>query len=553
MLAMAKMTGSRFLAETFKGYGVTHVFFVPAIAKTGLWEMKKLGIQPVLTHGEKAAAYMADGYARASHKPGICMAQSVGAANLAAGLQDAYLGLAPVIAITGTRSSFDKYRHAYQEVEHAPLFQAVTKFDATVSTVEELPALMHQAFRQATSGAPAPVHLDFMGTNGFVVMNGEADLEVMVDERFSHYPALRPEPEPERVKEAAGMLLKAKRPVIVAGGGVTSSGAQKEVVELAEMLSVPVATSLNAKGAIADEHPLSVGVVGSYSRWCANRVVAEADLVLFVGSHTGSQVTNEWRIPRPGTSVIQIDINPADLGRTYPARVAILGDAKVTLRQLIDNMGTRKEATEWSKRVQQTVDLWRKEVEPLAGSNEAPTRPERLCKELADFLPSDAILVSDTGHAGIWTGTMVDLNKPGQGYIRAAGSLGWGLPAALGVKCAQPERPVILFVGDGGLWYHLAELETARRYGINIVVVVNNNQSLNQVQGGYADKPGSGELWQFSDVDLVNLARAFGCFGAKVTHPGEIKKALSEALASNTTAVVDVITDKNVMAPPPWA
>lgn len=550
---MPKMTGSRFLAETLKGYGVTHVFFVPAIAKMALWEMKKLGIQPILVHSEKAAAYMADGYARACHRPGVCMSQSVGAANLAAGLQDAYLGVSPVIAITGTRSSLDRARHAYQEVEHAPLFAPVTKFDATVNTVEELPVLLRQAFGEVTSGAPAPAHLDFMGHNGYVVMDREADLEVVVEEQFSRCPAFRPEPELERIKEAVQVLLKSQRPVIVAGGGVTSSQAEKEVVALAEMLSIPVVTSLNGKGTILDDHPLAVGVVGSYSRWCANRVVAEADLVLFIGSHTGSQVTNEWQIPCPGTPTIQINIDPVELGRNYPTRVAILGDARVTLRRLIEVIDSRKEATEWLKRVQHIVGQWRQEVEPLCNSDEIPIRPERICREITDFLPSDAIVVSDTGHAGIWTGTLIDLKQPGQSYLRAAGSLGWGLPAALGAKCAQPGRPVVLFVGDGGFWYHLAELETALRYGINIVIVVNNNQSLNQVQGGYVDRPGCDELWQFSDVDLAELARAFGCFGVRVNNPAELKKALGDALISGTTAVIDVVTNRAIMAPLPWA
>ena len=178
---MPKMTGAQFIAKTFKGYGVTHVFFVPSVLKTALAEMGKLNIRRVLTHSEKAAAYMADGYARASHRPGICIAQSVGAANLAAGLQDAYLGLSPVIAITGQRPSLPKHRHSYQEIEHAPLFEPVTKFNATVDKVEDLPFFLRQAFREATSGPPAPVHLDLLGISGDIITDVEADLEVIVE------------------------------------------------------------------------------------------------------------------------------------------------------------------------------------------------------------------------------------------------------------------------------------------------------------------------------------------------------------------------------------
>ena len=333
---MAQMTGAKFMADTFKAYGVTHVFLVPAILRRALAEMDLIGIKRVITHGEKAAAYMADGYARASGKPGICMAQSVGAANLAAGLQDAYLGLSPVIALTGHKRSDEQYRNAYQEIEHSKPFASVTKFSAVVDNAEQLPHLLRQAFREATTGAPAPVHLDIQGMTGDFATEAEADLEVMFEATFAQRPAFRPEADPESVRAAARALTAAQRPVIVAGGGVTSSEAQQEVVELAEMLQVPVATSLNAKGTITDNHPLAVGVVGSYSRWCANRVVSEADLVFYIGSHTGSQVTNEWRVPSPGTPVIQIDIDPRELGRTYPAEVAMHGDAKATLRRMIE-------------------------------------------------------------------------------------------------------------------------------------------------------------------------------------------------------------------------
>jgi len=549
---MPKMTGAQCIAETFKGYGVTHVFFVPSILGIALVEMEKANIHRILTHSEKAAAYMADGYARASHRPGVCMAQSVGTANLAAGLQDPYLGLSPVIAITGHRPPLHKYRHSYQEIEHASLFDPITKFNVTVERVEQLPLLLRQAFREATSGGPAPVHLDLQGMTGNEVMEAEADLEVIVEEQFSRYPAFRPEPEPERVREAARVLGQSRRPVIVAGGGVTASQAGKEMVELAEMLSIPVATSLNGKSTIPDDHPLAVGVVGSYSRWCANRVVSEADLVLFIGSHTGSQVTLDWRIPRAGTPVIQIDIDPRELGRNYPTKVALLGDARVTVRRLIEAAEPVKQTTEWLQRVHQLVGEWRSDVAPMRNSDASPIRPERICKELTELLPSDALLVSCTGHSGIWTGTMLDLTQPGQSYIRAAGSLGWAFPAALGVKCALPERPVICFTGDGGFWYHMAELETALRYGINTITVVNNNHSLNQVGRGYIGDPGADELWQFSDVNLAKVAEAIGCFGVQVRQPGKLKRALKEAFASGKPAVIDVVSDIEAMAPSPW-
>ena len=554
---MPIMTGGRFMAETLAGYGVTHVFFVPVIIQRALLEMEKLGIKRILTHGEKAAAYMADGYARASHKPGICAAQNVGAVNLAAGLQDPFLAGSPVLAITGRKPRISQHRNAYQEVDHLRPFSAVTKYSVPVDSVEQLPFLLRQALREATSGAPGPVHLDLEGTSGNVVMEGEADLEVIIEENFTRVPAYRPEPEAEMVRAAAQALSAAQRPVIVAGGGVTASGAQQEVVQLAEMMSIPVATSLNAKTAIPDGHPLSVGVCGSYSRTCANRLVSEADLVLYIGSHTGSQVTNEWTVPSLDTPVIQIDIDPSELGRSYPAIATLQGDARACLRRLIEVLEPLGPRTEWVNRAQELVAEWREGVSEVANSDGSPIRPERLCKELTDYLPSDAVLVSDTGHSGIWTGTMIDLKEQTQQYIRCAGSLGWGFPGALGVKCALPDRPVICFTGDGGFWYHMSELETALRYGINAVIVVNNNHSLNQEKRSndrlYAGQPGNPEeLWHMLDVDLAKLAQAIGCFGIRVDQPGQIQSALEQAIASGKPAVVDVVTDIEGIAPPAW-
>ena len=552
---MAKLTGARFIAETLKAYGVSTVFYVPAILKGGLMEMERLGIRRVLCHSEKAAAYMADGYARACRRPGVAMSQSVGAANLAAGLQDAYLALSPVIAITGRQTPLRRYRNAYQEIDHWQLYEPVTKYNAYVDTIEQLPQALRQAFREATSGAPRPVHLELSGFQGADVAEAEMDLEVIAEEPFMQYPAFRPEPEPARVRQAARLLVDAQRPVLVAGGGAVSSQAGPEIVQLAEMMSIPVATSLNGKGAIPDNHPLSVGVVGTYSHWCANQVVQEADLVLFIGSHTGDQVTDVWTAPEMGTAVVQIDVEPSELGRNYPNRVALLGDAKVTVARLLEALEPLGSEREFTAHARELVSRWRREYRPLLTSDSTPVRPERICKEISEFLPSDAILVSDTGHATGWTGTMVSLTELAQRYIRCAGSLGWGFPGALGAKCASPERPVVCFTGDGGFWYHLSELETAARCGINTVTVVNNNRSLNQ------DKPGVDrvyrgnttgnpeQMWMFRDINFATVAEAMGCFGIRVERPAEIRPALEEALASGRPAVVDVATDIEAFAP----
>ncbi len=554
---MPRMTGGRFIAETVHGYGITHVFFMPYIGPRALMEMEKLGIKRVQTHGEKAAAYMADAYARIRRGPGLCMAQSVGAVNLAAGLQDAFLACSPVVALTGRELLINQKRHAYQEVDHVNPFSAVSKYSAYVSTPEHLPFYLRQAFRAATTGTPGPTHLDLEGIAGQGVVDQEADMEVAAEEMFSQLPPFRPEAELSRIEAALQLLGSAERPVIVAGGGVTASDARDELIELAEKLSIPVATSLNAKAMFPSDHALAVGVPGSYSRACANQALCEADLVFFVGSHTGGQVTNSYQIPPQGTPIIQLDINAEEIGRNYPVQVGLQGDVKSSLRRMIDRAAPRAPRNAWVGRVQELVQEWKASVAQHVDAEILPMRPERLCRELTDYLPSDAILVSDTGHAGIWTGTMIDLKHADQSYIRCSGSLGWGLPAAMGAKCAQPERPVLCFTGDGGIWYHLTELETAVRCGINTVTVVNNNHSLNQEQGGVeqtygARTTGSDELWLFEDADFARMAESFGALGITVHKPSELAGALDQAFASGRPTVVDVKTHIEGIAPRAW-
>jgi acetolactate synthase-1/2/3 large subunit len=553
-----KMIGARFIGETLKGYGVTHVFLVQAILRKTLVELEELGIQRILTHSEKAAAYMADGYARMSRKPGICMAQSVGAANLAAGLQDPYLGHSPVIAITGRKKPVAQYRNAYQEILHGPMYDNVTKFNANVDTIDQLPLMFSQAFREATTGVPRPVHLDLLGFAGEVIEAAETDDNVVVEKQYARYPAFRPEPEKKRVGEAVNILENARRPVIVAGGGAVASLAGPEIVQLAEMLSIPVATSNDGKGVITDTHPLSVGVVGSYSCQSANQVVSEADLVFFIGCSTGDQVTHNWTLPMPGTSTVQIDINPSELGRSYRNTFGLCGDAKVTMQRLLEHINKKKDNTDWLKHTQQAVKEWKALIEPLRKSDAIPIRPERLCKAITDTLPSDGVVVSDTGYSAVWSSTMIYLTHPGQRYIRAAGSLGWAYPASLGVKCAAPDRPVVCFTGDGGFWYHLAELETAKRRGIKTVTVINNNNALGQcimgVDNAYGDKPGKRqEVYGFEAIDFARIARDIGCFGIRVESPDKITDALEDALAADKPAVVDVVTDLGCRPPIPWS
>ena len=556
--APATISGARYVAEMLRLYGVTHVFYVDAILRKSMVDMEELGIRRVVTHGEKAAAYMADGYARISGRTGVCMAQSVGAANLAAGLQDAWLACTPVLAITGRKPPMFQHRNAYQEIDHWPMFEPVTKYNVNVVEPKQLPFLMRQAFREATTGRPGPVHLDLIGREARELELADGFAVPEAEPRYVSCPAFRPAPDPSSIAQAASAILASDRPIIVAGGGVRISGAATELVKLAERRGIPVASSLDGKGSISERHPLSAGVVGSYSAWCANRAVHEADLVIYVGSATGDQTTHNWKIPSLGAKVVQIDINPAELGRSYAGTVGIVGDARVSLKALTEALPASEGNPAWRSRIIALVKEWDAQYEPSLSSSETPIRPERICREITNALPDNAILVSDTGYSAIWVATMMKLTSPKQTLIRAAGSLGWGFPAALGARCAAPDRPVICFTGDGGFWYHFAELETARRHGINTVTVVNNNSAFSQgigdVQRMYGDRPGNAaELYRFENVSFAQIARDFDCYGVRVEEPDQIAPAIRDALASGRPAVVEVITHISARAPDPWS
>ena len=548
-------TGAVVLAEMLDGYDVSHVFHVPAVLRRTMVEIEALtGIKRIRPHGEKPAAYMADGYARASGKPGVCMSQVIGALNLAAGLRDAYLAHSPVIAMTGGRDPSTKFRKVYQEVDEVPAFEPVTKFNATIDSVERFPDMLRQAFRVATTGSPGPVHLQFRGNEGQIDLES-AEMDQSVEPAFVAVPPFRPRADDGTLLEALSRIAGAERPVLVAGGGVRASGAGPALVAFAERWQIPVATSLNGKDSISGVHPLSTGVVGTYSRASANRVVSESDLVIYVGSETGGMTTHFWRVPAFGTNTIQIDIEPESIGRNYQPLVGINADARETLTRMLELTEDPSDHSTWADRARSAVSEWYDEYAPLMGSDDVPIRPERMCADLSDVVPDDGIVVVDTGHAGMWMGGFYDLHTPRQSYMRSAGHLGWAFPASLGAKCGATERPVVCFTGDSGFWYHVGDIETAVRFGINTVTVVNNNRSGNQSMRGF-DRAYGGkqteqarELWVFTDVDFSKVAEDMGAVGIRVERPSDFKPAMEHALELDRPVIVDVVTDIEAVAP----
>ena len=549
------MKGADWLAGSLAASGQTHVFFVDAVLRPTLLALSRIGVKPVLGHTEKAAVYMADAYARVSGRPGVVACQSVGAANLAAGLQDAFLARSPVIALTGRKPPVAQHRNAYQEVAHAPLFQAVTKFSAEVEQAAHLPRLLRQAWAAAVTVPTRPTHLDLNGLMAEIIEQGSVD-EPPADLSALAVPRFRAAPDPDAVAAAVAAVATPGRIVILAGDGALQSGCGAEVLALAEALEAPVLTTLGARSLLPTRHPRVAGVAGTYSSAPANQVLEMASLVVAIGCDLGDQVTHGWRLPRAGVPLIQIDADPLEFDRSLPATVALLGDPRAVLREVLDQLGPQSRDATFAADAAALVAAWRESVAPRLASEVVPIDPARLCAEITAALPADAILVADTGYSGIWTGTLVDLDA--QGYQRAAGSLGWAFPAALGAKCAAPGRPVVCWSGDGAFHYHLAELETAKRLGLAVVCIINNNGGFGQgwpnvrrMAGN--DSDAAAELLRFGGgSDFAAIARGFGLRGITVDRPEAIGPALREALAAGETVVIDVRTDIESRAPEPY-
>ncbi len=545
-----RMKGQQFLAELMRRSGTKAVFFVPTFLYPTLVELAEDSIKRVLCHSEKAAGYMADGYAQASGTPTIVIAQGgPGATNLYAGLVDAWQSNTPLLAVTpvlpGSRYHGNSYQEAYVD------FRPVTKYDAEVRSIDRMAEFFGKAYREMTTGAPRPVHLYLDGA--LEAAEAEFDFRYL-DQRYFSYPAFRPRADDDLVAQAVQELRRAERPVMVCGRGAVVSGAWEEVTALAEQLDIPVTTTLGGKGSIDDRHPLALGVTGSYRRPSTVPVITEADLVCYVAGHHGGATTNLRQIPKPGVRAIHIDINPAQPGANYPNVLPLVGDARTVLQQMlaVARLGRRDTHREWVAKAQKGLREWRESEHEHMYGNAVPIRPERLTIDVVEACPENTLYVTDTGYVGTWAGVFMDL-PAGRNFLHCEGSLGWAFPAAMGAKAAVPERPVVAFTGDGGFFYHLTELETAVRNRINLVTVVLNNQAMAfQTHLLRTAWPGSRDLdklSEFKETNFANIARAMGAWGVRVVDPKDIGKAMRDAIDADMPAVVDVIIDQAAVAP----
>jgi len=548
-------------------HGVRHVFGVPGGQTLALYDAildRGPGLRHVLVRDERSAAYAADGYARVTGRAGVCDATvGPGAAKLPSGLAEALGASVPVVALVSDLPAGlapHRYRSAAsQALDQAALLAPVTKWHAAVPDAATLPALVRQAFREATTGRPGPVALflpqdvldgpvpDHLAPQHSAGGSGGSPLRANTV-RFGSFPAFRPSPGPEDVAAAAAVLGAAQRPFVLAGGGVLHSGAGAELTALAEALSAAVGTTLSGKGAIAEDHPLSVGVTGSMGTAAAAAALAEADVVLLAGTKAGSGATFGWALPRADQAVVQLDLDPAELGRAFPHAAAVLADARpglAGLRTALDGSAGPDRAA-WRARVAELAAAWRADRDAERASDAVPIVPQRVLAEIEAAVGRDDLLICDASLASGWGGVYLEQRHSGRRVLcpRGQAGLGYALPAAIGVATARPGRRTVVLAGDGALGYAAGELATVAELGLPVTVIVLNNRSLSWIR--WYRRITFGRGWEgedFSDVPFADVARAFGLAGERVTEPGHLATALRTALGSPGPALLDVVTE----------
>ncbi len=557
---MAEISGGYAVARLLKEFEVEYVFGQPGGQTLpiydGLYELAP-SIHHILVHDEKCGVFMADAYARVSFKPGVCDATvGPGTTNLVTGVAEVTGNSIPLIVLTSDVNSSIAGRGVSQECDQVAVLRQFTKASFRIDQTKKIPEIVRKAFRIAVTGRPGPVHVDIPED----ILLGKKDFsdQLYSDIDCHSYPARRPAPEQTRVNQAVRLLAESERPVILAGGGVMLSQAWEETGQLSELLGAPVATTITGKGAIPENHPLSVGTIGRQGfRECADKAVEESDVLLVLGCKFAQVATDNWTLINPATKLIHVDIDPTEIGRIYPASVAIAGDAKLTLRVLIEELKAHSakagsKRSEWLQRISAAKKEWLDSVSTLTKSDSVPIKPERLVTEIRAALPDDGIFVSDTSFTGAFTACYYEVRKPGRTYVQHRGmaGIGDGLPATIGAKCAARDKVVVGMGGDGGFAYHVSELETAKRHGLELVYVVSNNSVLGWIkylqEKNYSHRVMSTE---YGSIDFVKVAEGYGCYGKLVERPSDIQPALREAMKSGKPAVLNVLVDPAEIPP----
>lgn len=552
-----KNTAAHAITRALIRHGVTHVFgqSIPSLL---MLTCEELGITQVGYRTENAGGYMGDGFSRISGKVCVVAAQNGPAATLlVAAMGEAMKASIPMVALVQDVNRELTDKNAFQEYDHLSLFAGCTKWARVVNRASRAEDYIDMAFTIAASGRPGPVALMLPAD----MLLEEAPVSVR-KANLGHFPLDRAVPTSTRLAEAADLITRAERPVIIAGGGIHLSGAADALAQLQETAHLPVATTMMGKGSVSDLHPLTIGVVGaamgvnSPTRY-QRELITEADVVVLVGNRTNQNGTDSYSLYPKSARYIHIDIDSQEIGRNYEA-MRLQGDARETLTALTDVLsqhdlsGLKQRRPAVERRIAEGKTKYQQEAHGVLRSAASPIRPERLMTELDALLEEDDIVVSDASYSSFWTVNYLTAKRPGQRFLtpRGMAGLGWGLPMALGARVAQPDHTVYCLSGDGGFGHVWSELETARRMKLKVVLIVLNNSILGFSK--HADNVRFGThstAVDFSDVDHCAVARGAGCEAIYVENPDDIAAALRKAKENSVTTLVEIRCDPNAFPP----
>ncbi|MBI5878207.1 MAG: thiamine pyrophosphate-binding protein [Chloroflexi bacterium] len=553
------MTGAEILVAMLQAHGVDTIFGLPGDTGVAFYDALRdqSQIRHVMTRDERSAAFMADAYARLSDKPGVCEGPSGGGATyILPGVAEAHHSSVPLLVITSDNALSMEHQGALTALDQEALFRPVTKWSAAVKRAGLIPHMLRRAFRLMTTGRCGAVHLSFPKD----ILDKPVEVaDIYADPACAHYPSYRTRPDSAMVARAAEKLASAARPVMICGGGIHAAHAYAEVQALAELLNMPVATSINGKGSIAETHPLAIGVAGANGgRAFTHDFIRESDLILFAGTRVNYVTSNDWTVPPRDYrgAIIQIDVDGGEIGNNLPVTAGLQGDAQMALRDLIDALrgcDSTSRAAVRERIARATAAYWSGEAAKQA-SDARPVRPHRIMRELLRNLPADAVIVADPGTATPFVAAQYPLAQAGRRTVipRAHGGLGYALPASLGASYARPDQTIVCLTGDGSFGFSVGELETIARMNRKIVVIQFNNGAFGWIKELQHLHHGD----RFFGVDFLRqdcaaIARGFGWLGIRVEDPRDFEPALQEGLSASTPAFIDVVSADQILETPP--
>ncbi|WP_310636440.1 thiamine pyrophosphate-binding protein [Delftia acidovorans] len=534
--------------------GVKHIFGLCGDTSLPFYDaMARLdhGMDHILTRDERSAGYMADAYARVTGKVGVCEGPSGGGATyLLPGLAEANESSVPVLGITSDVSVGARGKFPLTELDQQALYRPLTKWNTTIDRVDQIPHAVRSAFRAMTTGRPGATHICLP----YDVQKHTLDpADVWAQPGHDHYPAYRSAPDPAAVAEAADRLVAARCPVLICGGGVLIAGASAALDALATLLNAPVCSSVSGQGSLAGSHPLNAGVVGTNGGVEATRaVVAQADLVMFIGARAGSTTTEHWQMPSRKVTIVHLDVDAMTIGTNYRTDVALVGDALLGLQALhaaVQQRIARRTADAADGAALAATARAAKQAffAPLAASLERPIKPERVVDTLNRLLPARAIVVADPGTPCPYFTAYFDAPQAGRHFItnRAHGALGFAMSAGFGAAIGQPDSVVVAVMGDGSFGFTCGELETIVRRNVPLKMIVFSNSVFGWIKA--SQKSGYDERYFSVDFNRTHHARVAEAFGVKawqVHDPADLEAALKAALMHDGPALVDVISQE---------